>query len=75
MVIPAPPYRLPEVHLINPWLLGEECTPIIIRDANKTFHFIFPGTFTRRMLGRLVRRLLGGLARLGRGLPASGVAY
>jgi len=27
------PFWLPEVYLINPWLLGEECKPLIIRDA------------------------------------------
>ena len=31
--------RLPEVHLINPWLLGEECKPIIVCDANVALHF------------------------------------
>jgi hypothetical protein len=45
----------------------EKCKPIIICNADGALHFIFPGTFTRR--------LSGGLARLGRGLPASGVAY
>jgi hypothetical protein len=49
------------------WLLGEECKPIIIRDANKAFHFAFPET--------LARLSFGGLARLGRGLPAAGMAY
>ena len=32
--------RLPEVNLINPWLLGEKCKPIIIRDADKAVHFV-----------------------------------
>jgi hypothetical protein len=38
--------RLPEIHLINPWLLGEECKPIIIRDANKAFHLLPQGTLS-----------------------------
>jgi len=29
--------RLPEIHLINLWLLGERFKPIIIRDADKPF--------------------------------------
>jgi len=36
--------RLPEIHLINLWLLGERFKPIIIRDADKALHFVFPGT-------------------------------
>jgi hypothetical protein len=32
--------RLPEVHLINPWLLREEFKPIIILDADKALHFL-----------------------------------
>jgi len=31
--------RLPEIYLIYFRLLGEKCTPIIIRDADKAFHF------------------------------------
>jgi hypothetical protein len=31
--------------LIN-WLLGEKCKPIIIRDANKAFHFLPQGTLS-----------------------------
>ena len=42
MVDPASLTRLPEIYLINPWLLGEECKPIIIRDADKTLHLLFP---------------------------------
>ena len=34
--------RLPEINFINPWLLGEECKPIIIRDADKALHFVSP---------------------------------
>jgi hypothetical protein len=37
--------QLQEVDFINAWLLGEECKPIIIRDAYKALHFVFPGTF------------------------------
>ena len=33
-----------KIHLINPRLLGEECKPIIIRDADKALHLVFPGT-------------------------------
>jgi len=36
--------RLPELYLINPWLLGEECKPIIIRDADKALYWAFPRT-------------------------------
>jgi hypothetical protein len=32
---------MPEIHLINPWLLGEEGKPVIIRDTDETFHFTF----------------------------------
>jgi len=35
---PACSIRLPKIHLINPWLLGEECKPIIIRDADGARH-------------------------------------
>ena len=31
--------RLPEIYLINPWLLGEKGKPVIICDADKTLHF------------------------------------
>jgi hypothetical protein len=37
--------RLPEVYLIDPWLLGEKRKPIIIRDAEQTLHLLFSGTF------------------------------
>jgi len=30
---------LPEIYLIDPWLLGEKGKPVIIRDADKTLHF------------------------------------
>jgi hypothetical protein len=30
---------MPEVNFIYPRLLGEECKPIIIRDAGKALHF------------------------------------
>jgi len=30
---------LPEVYLIDPWLLGEKCKAIIVRDADETLHF------------------------------------
>jgi hypothetical protein len=30
--------------IIYPWLLGEECKPIIIRHADKAFHFLPQGT-------------------------------
>jgi hypothetical protein len=30
---------LPEIHLINPWLVGEKCKPIIVSDADKAPHF------------------------------------
>ena len=29
-------------YLINPWLPGEKCKPIIVRDANKALHFVSP---------------------------------
>jgi hypothetical protein len=32
--------RLPEIYFINLWLLGEEIKPLIIRDADKTLHFV-----------------------------------
>jgi len=38
------PTWLPEVNLINPCLLGERCKTIIIRDADKALHFLFPRT-------------------------------
>ncbi|MFO8163558.1 MAG: hypothetical protein ACQEQO_07495 [Thermodesulfobacteriota bacterium] len=28
------------------WMLGEECKPIIVCNANKPFHFPFPGMVT-----------------------------
>jgi hypothetical protein len=31
---------LSEIHLINPWLLGGEGKPVIIRDGNKAVHFM-----------------------------------
>jgi len=34
--------RFTEVTLINPWLLGEKCKPIIIGDADKALHSCFP---------------------------------
>jgi hypothetical protein len=40
-----------------------------------TFYFVFPGTFTRRVFYPPVVWRTGGLARLGRGLPASGMVY
>jgi len=43
---PANSPWLPKNYLINPWLLGEECKPIIIRDVDKTLHLVFPGTLT-----------------------------
>jgi hypothetical protein len=36
---PANSPWLPEIHLINSWLLGEKRKPIIIRDAHKALHF------------------------------------
>jgi len=30
----------------HPWVAGEECEPIIIREDDKAFYFIFPGMFT-----------------------------
>ncbi len=38
------------------------------KSRDKALHFVVPGTFTRRISGGLARHLLGGLARLGRGL-------
>ena len=38
--------RLPEVDFINPWLLGEKCKPIIVRNADKALHFVFHETLT-----------------------------
>ena len=38
-------------YLINPWVLEEKCKPIIIRDADKTLHFL--AYFVFRKLGLL----------------------
>ena len=35
--------RLPKIDLINPWLLGEKCKPIIVRDADKAFNTLLQG--------------------------------
>jgi len=32
---------LPKIHLINPWLLKEKFTPLIIRDADKGILLLF----------------------------------
>ena len=37
---------LPEVYLVNPWLMGEKCKPIIIRNADKTVHLLPQGTLS-----------------------------
>jgi hypothetical protein len=52
--ISKPPHAI-EIHLTDLWLLGEEFKPIIIRDADKAFHFMFLGklydlTRVRRLL-------------------------
>ena len=51
----ACPSWLPEVYLINLWLLGEECKPIIICNGDKTLHLVFPGTLND--LTKVKRRL------------------
>ena len=38
--------RLPEGYLINSRLLREKCIPIIIRNADKTFHLLPQGTLS-----------------------------
>jgi hypothetical protein len=38
---------LPKIDLINPWLLGEECKPIIICDADKAFHYCLKERYAR----------------------------
>jgi hypothetical protein len=43
-----------EIHLIHLWLVGTEFKPIIIRDANKALHLVFPGTLARLRRGLLV---------------------
>jgi hypothetical protein len=55
------------VNLINPWLVGEECKPIITRADGKGIHFVFPRTFTRR-LSVWLAQLRGGLPLSSRGL-------
>jgi hypothetical protein len=46
---------LPEIHLINPWLLVEKRKPIIIRDGDKGIHLVFIGM--RYDLARVKTRL------------------
>jgi len=29
-----------KIYLLNSWMMGEECKPIIIRDGDKSFHFV-----------------------------------
>jgi hypothetical protein len=48
--------RVPQVHFINPWLLGEKYTPIIIRDADKALHFVFSETLARLRRGLLTHQ-------------------
>jgi len=36
--------RLPEVPLINPWVLGEKDKPIMFSDPDGALHFIVLGT-------------------------------
>jgi len=38
---------LPEVYLIYFRLVGEKGKPLIVCDADKTIHFVFPGTLTQ----------------------------
>jgi hypothetical protein len=35
---------LPEIHLIDPWLLGEEWKTIMVCGADKTLPLVFSGT-------------------------------
>jgi len=53
-----------QIHLINPWLLGEECTPIIIYDVHKALHSVFPERLAglTKVKQGLFRRLYGGPA-------------
>jgi len=56
--------RLPEVHFINPWLLGEKCKPIIVCDADKALHLYFPESLPAVVLEGLFAICSAGLTLL-----------
>jgi hypothetical protein len=49
---------LAEVYLINPLRLGEECKPIIIRDAGKALHLLPQGALSTFCINAPFHRLI-----------------